>query len=187
MIETFDYIEIWNIDKLSKIPKHMNIGIGKIIEEHHTDKKIKENPYNLETSWRNIYKGKVKTPALKTITRLTDVFSYTYSKHNIRPLKGRTRIVNPASLIEEVKSRDIIAKDFQNEYPHHPMHTCISVFVGDLQPKLDLIMDLTDFIQKCDREILDLPKDKGKRWDLDEWIRTSNIKKKQSWEQEYDW
>ena len=49
-----------NIDKLSKIPKHMNIGIGKIIEEHHIDKNIKENP-NLETSWRNISKGKVKT------------------------------------------------------------------------------------------------------------------------------
>ena len=186
MIETFDYIEIWDIDKLKKIPKHINMGIGKIIEQHHTDKNIKENPYNLETSWRNIYKGKVKTPALKTITRLTDVFSYTYSKHNIRPLKGRTRIVNPASLINEVKSRDIIAKEFQNEYSHHPMHTCISVFVGDLQPKLDLILDLTEFIQKCDRELLDLPKDKGKRWDLDEWIRTSNIKKKQSWEQEYD-
>ena len=60
MIETFDYIEIWNIDKLSKIPKHMNIGIGKIIEEHHIDKNIKENPYNLETSWRNISKGKSK-------------------------------------------------------------------------------------------------------------------------------
>ena len=57
---------------------------------------------------------------------------------------------------------------------------------GGLQPKLDLMLDLTEFIQKCDRELLDLPKDKGKRWDLDEWIRTSSIKKKQSWEQEYD-
>ena len=61
-----------------------------------------------------MYKGKVKAPALRTIQRLTDVFSYTYSKHNIRPLKGRIRIVNPASFVEEVKSRDIIAKDFQN-------------------------------------------------------------------------
>ena len=33
---------------------------------------------------------------------------------------------------------------------------------------------------------LDLPKDKGKRWDLDEWINTSNIKKTHSWEQQYD-
>lgn len=186
MILNYDYIEIWDVDKLSKIPKHLNMGIAQIIGEHHEDKKIKENPYNLETSWRNITKGKVKTPAIKTIYRLTDVFVYIYGKYDKRPLKGRIKIVNPKSYLEEIKSRDIIAKEFQAEYSHHPMHTCISVFTGGLQPKLDLLIDLTEFLEKHELEILDLPKDKGKRWDLDEWIRTSNIKKKQSWEQQYD-
>jgi len=186
MIETFDCIEVWDIDKLPKIPKHLNIGIKTIIGEHHKDNNVKVSPYNLETSWRNISKGKVNKPAFKTIQDLTDVFVYTYIKHNIQPLKGRIRVVNPNSMLKELKSRDIIAKDFQSEYTHHPLHTCITVFVGEIQPKLDLLIDLTDFIQKVDREILDLPKDKGKRWDLDEWIRTSNIKKKQSWEQQYD-
>tara|TARA_B100000900_G_scaffold413482_1_gene437592 strand:- start:821 stop:1381 length:561 start_codon:yes stop_codon:yes gene_type:complete len=186
MILNYDYIEIWNIDKLSKIPKHLNMGIGKIIEEHHKDNKVKENPYNLEVSWRNITNGRVLTPAIKTIYRLTDIFAYTYGKHNIRPLKGRIKIVNPNTYINEIKSRSIIAKEFQADYPHHPMHTCISVFTGSLQPKLDLLIDLTEFLEKHELEILDLPKDKGKRWDIDEWIRTSNIKRKQSWEQQYD-
>ena len=49
-----------------------------------------------------------------------------------------------------------------------------------------MLKNITKFIEKHDLEILDLPKNKGKRWDLDEWRRTSKIKKKQSWEQEYD-
>ena len=171
MIETFNYIEIWDSDKLPKIPNHLNMGIKQIIREHHEDNKVSESPYNLETSWRNISKGKIKKPAINTLQRLTNVFSYTYIKYDKRPLKGRIKIVNPASFLQELKSRDIIAKDFNIEYPHHPIHTCIPVFVGQIQPKLDILIDITDFIKKCDREILDLPKDKGKRWDLDEWIK----------------
>ena len=70
MIETFDYIEIYDKDKISKVPKHLNMGISKIMQEHHLDNKIKEKAYNLETSWRNISKGKVTKPALKTLQRL---------------------------------------------------------------------------------------------------------------------
>tara|TARA_B100001113_G_scaffold39785_2_gene28221 strand:+ start:378 stop:938 length:561 start_codon:yes stop_codon:yes gene_type:complete len=186
MILNYDYIEIWDIDKISKIPKHLNMGIGKIVQEHHADKNIKQNSYNLEVSWRNLYKGKVKTPAIKTLYTLTDVFVYIYGKYNIAPLKGRIKIVNPKTYLHEIKSRDIIAKEFQADYPHHSMHTCISVFTGGLQPKLDLLIDLTNFLEKHELEILDLPKDKGKRWDLDEWIKNSDIKRKQSWEQQYD-
>ena len=46
------------------------MGISKIMQEHHLDNKIKEKAYNLETSWRNISKGKVTKPALKTLQRL---------------------------------------------------------------------------------------------------------------------
>lgn len=186
MIETFDYIEIYDKDKLPKVPKHLNMSISKIMQEHHLDNNVKEKAYNLETSWRNISKGKVTNPALKTLQRLTDVFIYIYQKYNKQPMKGRIKIVNPTSFLSELKSRDIIAKEFQLEYPHHSMTQCISVFVGKSQPKMDFLIDITEFIKKCDLEILDLPKDKGKRWDLDEWINTSNIKKKQSWEQQYD-
>ena len=103
MIETFDYIEIYDKDKISKVPKHLNMGISKIIQEHHLDNKIKEKAYNLETSWRNISKGKVTKPALKTLQRLTDVFIYIYQKYDKQPMKGRIKIINPTSFLSELK------------------------------------------------------------------------------------
>lgn len=101
-------------------------------------------------------------------------------------MNGRIKIVNPKTYLNEVKDRDIIAKEFQGEFSEHNITLCISVFTGDTKPKLDMLKNITKFIEKHDLEILDLPKNKGKRWDLDEWRKTSNIKKKQSWEQEYD-
>ena len=186
MILNYDYIEIWETDKLIEVPKHLKTGIHEIVTKHHEDKKIKENPYNLETSFRNIAKGNVQQPAIKTIQRLTDIFVYTYQRKNLRPMNGRIKIVNPKTYLNEVKDRDIIAKEFQGEFSEHNITLCISVFTGDTKPKLDMLKNITKFIEKHDLEILDLPKNKGKRWDLDEWRKTSNIKKKQSWEQEYD-
>jgi len=186
MIESYDFIEIYNADKLSKIPKHLNTSLNVIIEEHHKENKIKENPYNLMVSWRNITKGKVKSPTVQTIKKLTDIFIYTYIKHDKQPLKGRIRILNPDNFLEQAKERFIIAKDFHDEYPHHPMHNCLNVFTGKLQPKLDFLVDLTDYVKKCDRELLNLPKNKGVRWDLEEWRRTANIPIKNSWEEQYD-
>ena len=41
-------------------------------------------------------------------------------------------------------------------------------------------------IEASDDLTLDIPPARGKRWDLDEWRNTAKIKKKESWEQEYD-
>ena len=58
MILNYDYIEIWETDKLIEVPKHLKTGIHEIVTKHHEDKKIKENPYNLETSFRPAKKSK---------------------------------------------------------------------------------------------------------------------------------
>ena len=45
---------------------------------------------------------------------------------------------------------------------------------------------LTKFIIEFDNNLLELPKDKGVRWDIDKWRKEANIKIKQSWEEEKD-
>ena len=182
MILNYDYIEIWEKEKLIKVPNHLNTSIRLIIEAHHEDKDIKENPYNLIMSFRNITKGHVQNPAIKTIQRLTDIFMYTYQQKQTRPMPGRIKVVSPNVFLSELKNREIIAKEFNEEYTEHN----ISVFTGDTQPKLDMLINMTNFIEKHDLQLLQLPKNKGIRWNLDEWIETSDIERKQSWEQQYD-
>ena len=54
------------------------------------------------------------------------------------------------------------------------------------KPSFEVVCFITKYIIEFDNKLLDLPKDKGKRWDIDEWRRNANIKVKQSWEEEKD-
>tara|TARA_B100000287_G_C20315845_1_gene655745 strand:- start:88 stop:648 length:561 start_codon:yes stop_codon:yes gene_type:complete len=186
MIETFEYIEIWEQEKLAKIPSDIGLSMLEIIRWYNKKHNIKTNPQNQCATMRNIQNRPNTRVRIKSIINLTEIFEDWYVSHNKRPYMGRIKIINPDVMIKELRSRDIIAKEFQNEYPHHKISMCIQIWTGKTLPKLDMIKDITEFIIDCDKEALDLPKNKGKRWDLDEWINTANIKKKQSWEQEYD-
>lgn len=186
MIETFEFIEIWEQEKLAKIPNDIGLPMIEIVRWYNKKHKIKRNVQNECATMRNIQNRPDTRVRIKSLIGLTKIFEDWYASHDKRTYMGRIKVVNPDVLLKELKSREIIAKDFHTEYPHHKISLCLQVWVGKTLPKLDMLKDITEFLIACDREVLNLPKNKGKRWDLDEWIRTSNIKKKNSWEQQYD-
>lgn len=187
MIETFEYIEVWEQEDLGKIPNHLNKPMIDIVRWYNEKHKLKRNVQNDCATMRNIQNNTTDMKVrLESIIRLTKIFEDYYISHNITPLKGRIKVINPDIMIKELRQRDIIAKEFQAEYPQYLISLCIQIWTGKGYPKLDMIKDITKFIIACDEEALNLPKNIGKRWDLDEWIRTSKIKKKNSWEQKYD-
>jgi len=196
MIESYDFIEIYNADKLSKIPKHLNMGINEIVTEYCNDKfgtgEIKRGSeasklyINLINSWRNHTKDPKAKRYIKFNMDFTELFMYIYQKKNKIPFKGRITVMHPESVSEERKKRDIISRDFQIEYPEYKIADVMNIFQGKAKARLNFLIDFTNYVQGIERDLLDLPPSKGVRWDFEEWIRTSNIPVKHSWEQEYD-
>jgi len=196
MIESFKTIELWNQDDLLKIPEHLNMGINEIVTEYCNDKfgttEIKRGSeasklyINLINSFRNHTKDPKAKRYIKFNMDFTELFMYIYQKKNKIPFKGRITVMHPDSVSEERKKRDIISRDFQIEYPEYKLADVMNIFQGKSKARLDFLIDFTNYVQGIERDLLDLPPSKGVRWDFEEWIRTSNIPVKHSWEQEYD-
>ena len=186
MIETFKYIEVWETEQLAQIPSHLNLPMIDIVRWYNDKHKIKSNVQNDCANMRSIQNKPNSKPRIETIIKLTQMFEDYYISNNLTPLDGRIRVIDPTICVKELKDRDIIAKEFQNEYPQYKISLAIQIWTGKTYPKLDMLKDITEYIIKCDEEALDLPKAVGRKWDLDNWIKTSKIKRKQSWEQQYD-
>lgn len=196
MIESFRTIELWKQDDILIIPEHLNMGINEIVYEYCQDNFGKKattrgNDGNKEyVNYMNAFRNHRREPNGKRYIKFnmdfTELFMYTYQKKNKLPLKGRVTVMHPDAVPEEREKRDIISRDFQIEYPEYKIADVMNIFQGKAKARLDFLIDFTDYVQGIERDLLDLPPSKGVRWDFDEWVRTTDIPVKHSWEQEYD-
>ena len=189
MIETFKTIRVWEKEDLLKIPKSLNKSIAEIMNEFKDEKE--EEDFKLYYSRLVVgFRTHSKIPERKCFIQFnidfTDLFIKYYNKHDLRPAPNRITVISPDVIVQERERREIISKDFQIEYPQYKIADVMNYLQGKSKPRLDFLKDLTDYIQIEDRDVLNLPPNKGIRWDLDKWINTSKIPKKQSWEQQYD-
>ena len=95
-------------------------------------------------------------------------------------------VLDVRALVDELKVRGIERQDFEEEYPELMNGSVQQIFKGVSKPNIHQLRALTRMVEASDELSLDIPPAVGKRWDLDEWRKTANIKKKESWEQEYD-
>jgi len=189
VIETFKTIRVWEKEDLLKIPKSLNKSIGEIVNDFKDE--MEEEDFRLHYSRLVVgYRSHTKTPDrmcfIRFNTDFTDLFMKYYNKYNLRPHPNRVTVISPDVIVKERERREIISKDFQIEYPQYKIADVMNYLQGKSNPRLNFLKDLTEYIQIEDRDVLNLPPNKGVRWDLNEWINTSKIPKKQSWEQQYD-
>jgi len=190
MIESFDTIEVWNKKDILEIPNDLNSSINDLVTEYLKDvgeDKSTGLVYSaMVTTFRQHKSRKDANCFIKFNIEMSKMFVHIYLKRNIRPYPRRITICNPEIIKQEVKKRGIISRDFQIEYPEYKIADIMNYFQGKAKPKLDFMIDFTAYLQGVERDLLDLPPSKGKRWDLDEWRRTANIPIKNSWEEKYD-
>jgi len=195
MIESFDTIEVWDKKTLIDIPRDLGKSVNEIVTTDLTERKIdykkkgtdgNKEYIGLQTAFRQHQKYPKRNCFIKFNIEFTDLFVREYQRQNRKIRAGRKSVINPEVIESERKKRDIIAKDFQLEYPEYKITDVMNYFLGKSKPRLNFLIDLTEYIQNIEKDILELPPSKGVRWDLDEWIRTANIPVKHSWEQEYD-
>jgi len=189
VIETFKTIRVWEKEDLLKIPKSLNKSIGEIVNDFKDE--MEEEDFRLHYSRLVVgYRSHTKTPDrmcfIRFNTDFTDLFMKYYNKYNLRPHPNRVTVISPDVIVKERERREIISKDFQIEYPQYKIADVMNYLQGKSNPRLNFLKDLTEYIQIEDRDVLNLPPNKGVRWDLNKWINTSKIPKKQSWEQQYD-
>jgi hypothetical protein len=48
------------------------------------------------------------------------------------------------------------------------------------------MLDITEYIRVFDRGTIEVEKDPGVRWDIDDWSMHPNLKPKESWEELQD-
>lgn len=195
MIESFDTIEVWDKKTLIDIPRDLSRSVTEIVTTDLNERKIdyktkKTDGYReyigLLTAFRQHAKYPKRDCFIKFNIEFTNLFVKEYQRQNKHIRAGRKTVINPEVIESERKKRDIIAKDFQLEYSEYKITDVMNYFLGKSRPRLNFLIDLTEYIQNIEKDILELPPSKGVRWDLDEWIRTSNIPIKHSWEQEND-
>lgn len=189
MIETFKTIRVWEKEDILKIPKTLNMSIKELLyayQDNFTEEEFKPYYSTIMVGYRNHTNRPDGNCFIKFNIEFTELFMNWYRKNDLRPYPKRVTVISPDVIAEEKKKREIISKDFQIEYPQYKIADVMNYLQGKTKPRLDFLKDLTEYIQIEDRDVLNLPPAKGKRWDIDEWINTSNIPKKQSWEENHD-
>ena len=129
---------------------------------------------------------------MKSIFGLTDILIWEQANVG-QPTNAKTlKLLNPDHVKDELVRRNLHWRDVYEEEKEH-LYSWSASSIRNIynapkktKPSWDLITYLTKFLIEFDNNILDLPKNPGVRWDIEEWRRTSNIPIKNSWEEAKD-
>ena len=143
--------------------------------------------------WNMALEGQEYTKEhMQGIIDLSKVLIWEQNRKNKSANNKRIKVIQPKHILAELKRRNLEWFDvyeiherdkysFNEQTIKHLLNT-----KKKSRPSFDVTTYITKYIIEFDNKLLDLPKDKGKRWDIDEWRRTANIRVKQSWEEEKD-
>ena len=143
--------------------------------------------------WDMALQGKEFTKEhMQGVIDLSKVLIWEQNRKNKSANNKRIKVIQPKHILAELKRRnlewfDVYELHERDKYSFNEQ-TIKHLFNKQKKsrPSFDVTTYITKYIIEFDNKLLELPKDKGKRWDIDEWRRTANIRVKQSWEEEKD-
>ena len=195
MILDYPYIEVYMPNDIKYITdNYINRNRREIIKEYQEE--YPESEAHLVTImnvWDNALKGKdFGKQHIRGIKSLTQILFWEQKNLDVDVHNKILKVLNPKYIKEELVRRNLHWRDVYEEDKEH-LYTFSGSSIRNLfndnkkaKPSWDIVTYLTKYLIEFDNNLLDLPKDKGVRWDIDEWRRTSKIKVKQSWEEEKD-
>ena len=195
MILDYPYIEVYMPNDIKYITdNYINRNRREIIKEYQEE--YPESEAHLVTIMNvldNALKGKdFGKQHIRGIKSLTQILFWEQKNLDVDVHNKILKILNPKYIKEELVRRNLHWRDVYEEDKEH-LYSFSGSSIRNLfndnkkaKPSWDIVTYLTKYLIEFDNNLLDLPKDKGVRWDIDEWRRTSKIKVKQSWEEEKD-
>lgn len=189
MIEDFETVEVWRPRHLAQIPKRFNRSYTDLCHLYHevyNDQRKLFKLINIQANWRNIIKNPNKSYQFRTTVTLSEVSLKLFQHFNMKPYPQRERVIIPNKIKQTLKERDLTHIDLIYDMNQYSSSNITSWVMGKSMPSLDFLVDLTKLLSDEDISLLDLPPNQGVRWNMDEWIRTSSIPVKQSWEEARD-
>lgn len=187
MIKDYRYVEIYPEETMRKIINRVNHSIKPLGYEWMTTNNETMSIQSLYNLWNDIKSKKdVNSRQLRSIITFSRFLVWVQKRVGLKVDNNFELLCHPKDLVNELEIRGIIPKDFIEEYPELVTKSIDQIYKGGSMPSWKQLRAFTTLIDESDDLTLDLPPAVGKRWDLDEWIRTSDIYKKESWEQKYD-
>lgn len=187
MIKDYKYIEIYPEETMRKIIRRVNYAVKPLIAKWIEEDNVEVSIPSIQNLWTDCKEKKnIQTRQLTTLYKFSQFLEWVQEELNLKKDSNLEILCDTEVLFKELELRGIIHQDFEEEYPELMNKSIEQIFKGVTNPNWKQLRALTKMIEDSDDLTLDLPPAIGKRWDMDEWIRTSNIKKKESWEQQYD-
>jgi len=195
MILDYPWVEVYLPETIREITEDsVKSARTKIIRQYLAEEgDIDTHSATIIKLWNMALEGKEFTKEhMQGVIDLSKVLIWEQNRKNQSANNKRIKVIQPKHILAELKRRNLEWFDvyelherdkysFNEQTIKHLFNT-----KKKSRPSFDVTTYITKYIIEFDNKLLDLPKDKGKRWDIDEWRRTANIRVKQSWEEEKD-
>ena len=195
MILDYPWVEVYLPETIREITQDsVKSARTKIIRQYLEEEgDIDSHSATIIKLWDMALEGKEFTKEhMQGVIDLSKVLIWEQNRKNQSASNKRIKVIQPKHILAELKRRnlewfDVYELHERDKYSFNEQ-TIKHLFnkKKKSRPSFDVTTYITKYIIEFDNKLLDLPKDKGKRWDIDEWRRTANIKVKQSWEEEKD-
>lgn len=194
MILDYPWVEVYLSSTIKEITENsIKRNRREIIKEYQAEfGELDTHPATLFSLWDTAMVDKdFKKQHIQGVIALTQILIWEQNRLGLDADPKRIKAIKPEHIGDELVRRnlewfDVYEIHERDKYSFNET-TIKQFFNGNKKrPSFDVVTYITKFIIEFDNKLLDLPKDKGKRWDIDEWRRTANIKVKQSWEEERD-
>jgi len=195
MILDYPWVEIYLPETIKEVTeKSISRNRRQIIRDFEEEcGEINCHPVTLIALWDTALEGKeYRKQHVEGVISLTELLIWEQNNQGIQANNKRIKVIKPEHIREELVRRnlewfDVYEAETRDNFSFNDK-TIRAIFTNHKKqkPSYELICFLTKYIIEFDNKLLELPKDKGVRWDIDEWRRTSSIKVKQSWEEERD-
>jgi ribosomal protein S17E len=194
MILDYPWVEVYLPSTIKEITENcIKRSRREIIKEYEAKfGELNTHTATLFSLWNTAMEGKeFQKQHIQGVITLTDILIWEQNNLGLDANTKRIKAIQPEHITQELVRRnlewfDVYEIHERDKYAFNET-TIKQFFTGTKKrPSFEVTTYITKFIIEFDNKLLDLPKSKGKRWDIDEWRRTATIKVKQSWEEERD-
>lgn len=180
-------MELYTESTMRLIANRINQSSTNIFDEFIRETKTKTSTVTLNRMLADVKMHKtLYNRQVKSLIHFTRALIFAQKKCGLKVSQDFEYVVDTRALEHECEVRGIEKSDFEEEYPELVNGSIPQIFNGVTKPNIHQLRAITKMIEASDDMTLDIPPAVGVRWDLDEWRRTAKIKRKESWEQEYD-
>lgn len=187
MIKDYKHTELYPESTMRLIANKINKSSTNIFNNFISETGTKTSTVTLNRMLSDVkMKKSLYSRQVKSLEFFTQALIFAQKECGLKVSQDFEYVVDINELVHECFVRGIEKSDFEEEYPDLVNGSLPQIFHGVTRPNIHQLRAITRMIEASDDLTLDIPPARGKRWDLDEWRNTAKIKKKESWEQEYD-